>query len=91
MRNGNDQLATGMAERLPDGALRLDSPLEALWRRTDGRYGLSFAGGPPDVVADRVVLALPFTTLRRVDLDRAGLTRPSARRSRSSAWGRTRS
>jgi monoamine oxidase len=64
-----------MAERLADGALRLDAPLEALWRRGDGGYGLRFGGVSGDVVADRVVLAIPFTTLRRVDLEGAGLGR----------------
>jgi monoamine oxidase len=72
---GNDQLATGMAERLPPAALRLDAPLEALWRRGDGGYGMRFAGIAGDVVAERVVLAIPFTTLRRVDLGGAGLSR----------------
>ncbi|MFI5027754.1 MAG: FAD-dependent oxidoreductase [Solirubrobacterales bacterium] len=73
VHGGNDQLPRGLAERLPAGALRLDAPLEALWRRSDGSYGLRFGGVRGDVLADRVILAIPFTTLRRVDLDGAGL------------------
>lgn len=71
---GNDQIPRRLAERLPGGALRLDSPLEALWRRPDGSYGMRFGGSGADAVADRVVLAIPFTTLRRVDLGRSGLS-----------------
>ena len=75
VQGGNDQMPRGMAERLPAGALRLDSSLEAIWRRRDGSYGLRFGGERRDVAADRVVLAIPFTTLRRVDLEGAGLSR----------------
>jgi monoamine oxidase len=63
-----------LADRLPEGAIHLDSPLEALWRRGDRSYGLRFGGVRDDVVADQVVLAIPFTTLRDVELRRAGLS-----------------
>jgi monoamine oxidase len=75
VHGGNDQVPRGLAERLPAGSVRMDAPLEALWRRGDGSYGLRFGGAGSDVVADRVVLAAPFTTLRDVDLERAGLSR----------------
>ena len=42
--------------------------LEAAWTRRDGRVGLRFSGIASDVVADRVVFALPFTVLRELDL-----------------------
>ena len=71
---GNDQVPRGLADRLPEESLHLDAPLEALWRRRDGSYGLRFGGVRSDVVADRVVLAIPFTTLREVDLGRAALS-----------------
>ena len=74
VHGGNDQVPRRLAAGLPDGALRLDAPLEALWRRGDGSYGLRFGGVRHDVIADRVVLAIPFTTLRRVDLGHAGLS-----------------
>jgi monoamine oxidase len=73
-RGGNDQIPHGMAHTLHRRRLHADAPLTALWRRADGRYGLRFGGHPDVVVADRVVLALPFTTLRDVDLTRAGLS-----------------
>jgi monoamine oxidase len=67
VHGGNDQLAWGLAERLPAGALVLDAPLRAL-RRRGAAFVLSFDGGA-EVRADLVVLCLPFTALRRVDLD----------------------
>jgi monoamine oxidase len=76
---GNDLIPQGMAGTLDGGAIRLATPLEAIRRRGNGTYELRFAGAVT-VVADRVVLCLPFTTLRKVDLDGAGL---SAKRLRS--------
>ena len=72
VHGGNDQLAWGLAERLPPGTLRLDRSLTAL-RRGGSSYALSFAGTPTEARADVVVLCLPFTALRRVDLARSGL------------------
>lgn len=72
VHGGNDQLAWGMAERLPPGTVALDQPLSGL-RRRGPRYVLSFAGSPTEARADIVVLCLPFTALRHVDLAGAGL------------------
>ena len=70
---GNDLLVSGMADALPEGAVERNAPLRSLWRLDDGGYGLEVEGSG-EVEADRVVLALPFTTLREVDLERAGLS-----------------
>jgi monoamine oxidase len=72
VHGGNDQLAWGMSERLPPGTLQLDRPLTAL-RRRGSSYAISFAGTATEARADVVVLCLPFTALRRVDLGRSGL------------------
>jgi monoamine oxidase len=72
VHGGNDQIAGGLAERLPAGTLQLDHPLRALRRRGSG-YALSFQGQPGEARADVVVLCIPLTALRRVDLDGAGL------------------
>jgi monoamine oxidase len=72
VRGGNELVAHGLADRLPPQSLHLGAPLTALWRRSDGSYGLRFDGITNDVGADRVVLAIPYTTLREVDLSRAG-------------------
>jgi len=76
---GNDLVPHGIAERLPEDSLHLGAPLEALWRRGDGSYGLRFDGVSGDVIADRVVLAIPYTTLRDVDLSRAGFRKMKRR------------
>jgi monoamine oxidase len=72
IRGGSDQVPTMLADLLPAGALHLESPLEAIRERSDGSYELVFGGVATPVVADHVVLSLPFTTLRDVDLEDAG-------------------
>jgi monoamine oxidase len=74
VRGGNDLVPTALAEALPDGALRMEAPLERISRHADETYRLRIEGLGDEVVADRVVLALPFPPLRRVDLDEAGLS-----------------
>jgi monoamine oxidase len=70
IRGGNDQLVSGIIERLPAGTVRLGQQLVALKSRGNGRWTCTFSTGATtyDVVADTVVLALPFTTLRDVEL-----------------------
>ncbi|WP_081691100.1 flavin monoamine oxidase family protein [Conexibacter woesei] len=74
IRGGNDQVPTLAAAALPRGALHMNAPLQRLSRRNDGRYELRFGGIGATVLADRVVLALPYSTLRDVDLSCAGLS-----------------
>ncbi len=75
IRGGNDQLVSSLAGALEDGTVRMDAPLERLSKRSDGTYEMSFGGVAEAVRADHVVLALPFTTLRDVDLSGAGFPR----------------
>jgi monoamine oxidase len=72
VHGGNDQLAWGMAERLPRGTLQFDRPLSSL-RRAGSSYVLRFTEAPTAAGADVVVFCLPFTALRRVDLSGVGL------------------
>ncbi|MFO0004703.1 MAG: flavin monoamine oxidase family protein, partial [bacterium] len=67
---GNDAIAQAMAAGL-GGAIRTGHRLEALRRLPSGRYRLSLRVGGALVESDHdyVVLALPFTTLRLVDID----------------------
>jgi monoamine oxidase len=76
IRGGNDQVTSGLAHRLPNGCVRLGERLVALRRRGNGRFTATFDSGcgTHDVHADHVVLALPFTKLREVEL--AGLDLP---------------
>jgi len=69
---GNDTVVQGLVDALPAQSIRTAHALEAAWTRADGRVGLRFSGLTSDVVADRVVFALPFSVLR--DLDLSGLS-----------------
>lgn len=72
VRGGNDQIVYRMAEML-SGQLETGAVLRAV-RRTGSTYTLDFDGRAP-VVADRVVLALPFSVLReRVDFTAAAFS-----------------
>jgi monoamine oxidase len=74
VRGGNDLVPAALADALPAGALHMEAPLERVRRHVDETYRLRIGGLADEVVADRVVLALPFPPLRRVDLDDAGLS-----------------
>lgn len=78
VRGGNDSIIKALGAKLDD-AIETESVLEALRHDADGRYILSFKRGlgAIEVRASRVVLALPFTTLRRV---RMGVELPTAKR-----------
>jgi monoamine oxidase len=70
IHGGTYGLIRGLVDRLPTGTLRLGSELVALRTSGNGRYVCTFANGTSvyDVKADHVVLALPFTKLKMVDL-----------------------
>jgi monoamine oxidase len=71
IKGGNDQLIYGLINRLPGGTVNLDHTLTAVSNANNGSgYVCSFETGATtrDVSADHVVLAIPFTTLRQVDL-----------------------
>ncbi|MFI4969171.1 MAG: flavin monoamine oxidase family protein [Lysobacterales bacterium] len=78
VRGGNDQIAHGLGARFGD-AITTGAVLESLRQHAGGEYVLGFRRGAAafDVRAWRVVLALPFTTLRNVKLD---LELPPAKR-----------
>ncbi|MDY7232458.1 flavin monoamine oxidase family protein [Hyalangium rubrum] len=69
-KEGNDTFTQRLAERLEPGQIQLEHRLESLHALSDGRYRLSFSspGGTREVKAEHVVLALPFTLLRQVDV-----------------------
>ena len=70
IRGGNDQLISGLVKRLPAGTVHLGERLVAVRARGHGRYGVTLSNGQStsDQYADHVVLALPFTKLRDVEL-----------------------
>ena len=71
---GNDQIPTLLGDALA-GQITLGSELVAVELRVDGTYLLRFQEGSKTrtAIADRVVLALPFSILRSsVDISKAG-------------------
>jgi monoamine oxidase len=69
VHGGTDQLITGMLDRLPAGVVHTGEKLVAVRRKGSGHVvTLHHGHGTRQVHADHVVLALPFTTLRDVDL-----------------------
>ncbi len=73
---GNDQLVSRMIAALPAEAVQQGRALVAMRERSDRALALNFEadGKIEEVLADWVVLALPFSTLRDVDLSRSGLS-----------------
>ncbi|HLF96861.1 MAG TPA: NAD(P)/FAD-dependent oxidoreductase [Methylococcaceae bacterium] len=84
---GNDAIAAGIRARL-FGRVELGHELEALSRNASGEYLLQFRGiGTPET-ADAVVLAIPFSVLRRVTLDSSlGLSADKLRAIRELGYG----
>jgi monoamine oxidase len=66
---GNDQIPERLAAALP-GQLNMGYELTAVARNSDGSWTLSFGNGKT-ARADRVVIAIPFSILRGVDLSKA--------------------
>jgi monoamine oxidase len=77
VRGGNDQISTRLAASL-DGQITTGAELVAIRRTSAGGYALTVDQGPgrTTVAADILVLALPFSILRRsVDLSLAGFSK----------------
>lgn len=66
IRGGNDELIGALRRTV--GRLQLEHALVGMRRDADGRVRLAFTG-KPDVVAEHVVVAVPFSVLREVELD----------------------
>ena len=76
VRGGNDQIVTKLASLL-DSQINTGQALVALRQNSDGTYTATFQVGDQftDVIADHVVLALPFSILKNsVDLTQAGFS-----------------
>jgi monoamine oxidase len=76
VRHGNDQVPVVAAKALPAGTTQLESPLQAVIKRADDTYELRFGGSASSrpVIADHLILTVPWTTLRHVDLEDAGFS-----------------
>lgn len=71
---GNERLPQAIAADISarGSAIRTGWRMTGIARRSDGTYSLSFDGVRNPVIADQVVLALPFAVLRTLDYRRAG-------------------
>lgn len=89
VRGGNDQVPRLLAQRL-GARVQTSSRLVALARTSDGRMRVVTARDQVvhEHVADRVVLALPFTLLREVDFARAAFSPRKQRAIRELGMGR---
>jgi monoamine oxidase len=65
-----------MIDQLPAGSVKYGNKLVAVKRNANGSVRCTFQAGNKltDVTADRVVLALPFSTLRDADLTQSGFS-----------------
>ncbi len=74
IRGGNQQLPDLIARHLGSDVVRTGQRLVRLTEAADGRYRVTFerASGAREVIADFVVLALPFAVLDQLDLSGAG-------------------
>src|SRR5262249_16366019 len=63
---GNERLPRAIAATLPSGSIQTGTSLISITKNTDGTYTLVLKRGPTGftTVADRVILALPFSILR---------------------------
>jgi monoamine oxidase len=78
IHGGNYQIINGMANELPAGTIHLGQQLVAVALNADGTYTCTFqnTSGTLNEVTDieHLVLAIPFSTLRKVDLSKANLS-----------------
>ncbi len=67
---GNDSFPTLLAKALDPAQIELETALQSISEGADGRYVLDFQQGAStkQVIADHVVLALPFSMLRKLDV-----------------------
>jgi len=84
---GNDQLVKALVRAIPRHAITRGAELVSARHRPDGRVALRFTGVANEVVADRAVFALPFTTLRDVDIIKLDLSRRRRRAINELAMG----
>src|SRR5205085_4047921 len=73
VRGGNDQVAKGLSDALAS-QITLGTALTAIKQNPGGSFTLTFGKGAGSltVIADHVVLALPFSLLSSVNYSKAG-------------------
>lgn len=69
IEGGNDRLVSALAAEIGEARLHLGRELSAITGDVSGPYTLRFIDGS-EVTAPKVILAIPHTTLRRIEIDR---------------------
>jgi len=74
LSGGNERLPRAIAAALPAGSIKTATSLTSITKKTDGTYALGLKRGASRFIeiADRVILALPFSILRNLDYHAAG-------------------
>lgn len=75
-KGGNAAFIEKMVQKLPAGAITYGARLVRISKKPDGRYALTFDmgnGSSREVTAEHVVISLPFSVLRDVDLTTVNL------------------
>jgi monoamine oxidase len=71
---GNERLPRAVAAALPAERMKISTALRAIALNADGTHSLTFQSGSTrfTLVADRVILTIPFSVLRTLDYTHAG-------------------
>jgi monoamine oxidase len=72
LAGGNERLPRAIGAALPASSIQENTPLTAIARNSDGTFTLTFKKPAKPVIADRVILTLPFSVLRTLDYSTAG-------------------
>lgn len=73
-KGGNQRFTDAMAAALPPDSIKTSKKMESIVKRSSGDYEMTFtrASGTEVVIADYVILTLPFAVLRDLDYKKAG-------------------
>ncbi len=73
---GNDKIVTSLVSALPAGTLKTGYALIKLALNSDGTYTCTFQKGASTTtaIADHVILALPFSRIKLIDVSQAGFS-----------------
>lgn len=87
LKNGNDGVVTGLGQKI-SSAISFGARLTRLARNVEGKYLMYFNGSSTPEIADTVIVSIPFSVLRGVQLDVSlGLTSDKRRAIQTLGYG----